>query len=256
MPATGQSNTSRRTPRSGFCWLRCDAEDASCPLDGSLLHAATDTILVGLNLAMASRVIVIDPWWNNAAEQQAFCRVFRIGQHEATFMTRFCVTNTVDQRLMDMQASKKAEIDSVMEAYGEKTTRPLHIKDLLRLFGNLQEDEAGRPFIVVDNPDPAGGFGVDAEHEVCYMCPFLGICRLIIGRAMRMMSEGGRVDWARSVGGLQRVRLLSMTMLHLGGGAWVLIALEAAIGRRPAHIWRLMRALLLPSLAGTFFYSQ
>lgn len=35
---------------------------------------------VGLNLTMASRVIIVDLWWNESVEQQAFCRCFRIGQ--------------------------------------------------------------------------------------------------------------------------------------------------------------------------------
>jgi len=35
---------------------------------------------VGLNLTMASCVICVDQWWNSSVEQQAFCRVFRIGQ--------------------------------------------------------------------------------------------------------------------------------------------------------------------------------
>ena len=35
---------------------------------------------VGLNLTMASKVIIIDLWWNESVEQQAFCRCFRIGQ--------------------------------------------------------------------------------------------------------------------------------------------------------------------------------
>jgi SNF2 family DNA or RNA helicase len=35
---------------------------------------------IGLNLTMASKVIIIDLWWNESAEQQAFCRCFRIGQ--------------------------------------------------------------------------------------------------------------------------------------------------------------------------------
>lgn len=75
-------------------------------------------MIVGLNLTMASRVIIIDPWWNNASEQQAFCRVFRIGQTDKTFMTRFCVTNTVDKRLVDMQDVKTKEINEVMPDKG------------------------------------------------------------------------------------------------------------------------------------------
>jgi SNF2 family DNA or RNA helicase len=74
---------------------------------------------VGLNLTMASKVIMIDPWWNSASEQQAFCRVFRIGQVEETFMSRLCVRNTVDARLIEMQERKQREIDSVMEDDGK-----------------------------------------------------------------------------------------------------------------------------------------
>jgi SNF2 family DNA or RNA helicase len=78
---------------------------------------------VGLNLTMASRVIMIDPWWNDATEQQAFCRVFRIGQKEETYMSRLCVKNTVDERLLEMQARKQKEIAKVMEDNGERTKR-------------------------------------------------------------------------------------------------------------------------------------
>jgi SNF2 family DNA or RNA helicase len=46
---------------------------------------------LGLNLTMASRVICIEPWWNSAVEQQAFCRVFRIGQQKETRMSRFVI---------------------------------------------------------------------------------------------------------------------------------------------------------------------
>jgi SNF2 family DNA or RNA helicase len=72
---------------------------------------------------MASRVIMVDPWWNEASEQQAFCRVFRIGQKEETYMSRFCVTNTVDARLIEMQSRKKKEIDDVMEDNGQRVKK-------------------------------------------------------------------------------------------------------------------------------------
>ncbi|KAF9694487.1 hypothetical protein EKO04_007498 [Ascochyta lentis] len=119
---------------------------------------------LGLNLTMASRVIVIDPWWNGASEQQAFCRVFRIGQEDETFMSRLCVKDTVDERLIQMQETKQKEIDGVMEDRGKKT-RNLDIADLMRLFGNIDETDDGRPFIVVDNPATVGGFLADRDHE-------------------------------------------------------------------------------------------
>lgn len=78
---------------------------------------------VGLNLTMASKVIMIDPWWNSASEQQAFCRVFRIGQKEETFMSRLCVKDTVDERLVEMQERKEAEIEAIMNDDGSKVKK-------------------------------------------------------------------------------------------------------------------------------------
>jgi SNF2 family DNA or RNA helicase len=69
---------------------------------------------------MAQRVIMVDPWWNMGSEQQAFCRVFRIGQTEKTYMSRICVRNTIDVRLIEMQTDKQKEIDGVMEDPGDK----------------------------------------------------------------------------------------------------------------------------------------
>ncbi len=43
---------------------------------------------VGLNLTMASKVIIIDLWWNGSVEQQAFCRCFRIGQNRPVDICR------------------------------------------------------------------------------------------------------------------------------------------------------------------------
>lgn len=78
---------------------------------------------LGLNLTMASKVIIIDPWWNQAQEQQAFCRIFRIGQQDETLMSRMCVKDTVDERLIQMQKTKQKEIDWVMEDRGRKTKK-------------------------------------------------------------------------------------------------------------------------------------
>ena len=48
--------------------------------DTKILLASLKAGGVGLNLTMASKVIIIDLWWNECVEQQAFCRCFRIGQ--------------------------------------------------------------------------------------------------------------------------------------------------------------------------------
>lgn len=86
-------------------------------------YLLANMMTVGLNLTMASRVIILDPWWNEASEQQAFCRVFRIGQKDETYMSRLCVRNTIDQRLMEMQDRKNKEINEVMEDDGSRVKK-------------------------------------------------------------------------------------------------------------------------------------
>lgn len=70
---------------------------------------------IGLNLTMASRVICVDLWWNNSVEQQAFCRVFRIGQESETFITRLVVRETVDEKNQVMQDEKSKEIEAAID---------------------------------------------------------------------------------------------------------------------------------------------
>lgn len=55
---------------------------------------------VGLNLTMADKVLLLDPWWNSAIEAQAFARVYRIGQEKETELTRLVITNTIDEAMM------------------------------------------------------------------------------------------------------------------------------------------------------------
>lgn len=41
----------------------------------------------------------------------------------------------------------------------------MDIRYLMRLFGTLEEDTDGRPFIMVENPDQMGGFRTDRDDE-------------------------------------------------------------------------------------------
>ncbi|KAL8912493.1 MAG: hypothetical protein Q9171_002506 [Xanthocarpia ochracea] len=104
---------------------------------------------VGLNLTMASKVICVDLWWNSSVEQQAFCRVFRIGQESETFITRFVAKNTVDEKLLEMQKRKEEEIGGAMD--DEKMLQALSLEELIGLFGQVEVDEQGKGFILVDD---------------------------------------------------------------------------------------------------------
>lgn len=84
----------------------------------------------------------------------AFCRVFRIGQDSETFVTRFVVKGTVDEKLQDMQRVKAEKIGAAID--DPKMLGKLTLDELLRLFGPVVLDANGKPFIVVENHEAGG----------------------------------------------------------------------------------------------------
>lgn len=55
---------------------------------------------VGLNLVVANKVILVDPWWNPAVEEQAIERVHRIGQKRPVEVWRLIINNSIESRMM------------------------------------------------------------------------------------------------------------------------------------------------------------
>ena len=106
---------------------------------------------IGLNLTMASKVICIDLWFNSCVEQQAFCRVFRMGQLSETFITRFIVNASADDKLQDMQLRKNALISQAMD--DKSVMSKLTTDDILRLFGEVRVDKNKRPFVHLDDDE-------------------------------------------------------------------------------------------------------
>lgn len=69
---------------------------------------------VGLNLTVADTVIIFEPWWNKAAEEQAVNRLHRIGQ-KSTVMSFFIYTRgTIEEKIRELQERKSLLVDSVI----------------------------------------------------------------------------------------------------------------------------------------------
>lgn len=68
----------------------------------------------GLNLTAADYVILLDPWWNPAVEDQAAGRSHRIGQHNPVTVCRLIVRDTVEERVMQMHDAKRMLAESVV----------------------------------------------------------------------------------------------------------------------------------------------
>ena len=69
---------------------------------------------VGLNLTAADYVFILDPWWNPAVEQQASDRTHRIGQTKNVFVYKFITRNSIEEKILALQARKKHLANSLI----------------------------------------------------------------------------------------------------------------------------------------------
>ncbi len=59
---------------------------------------------------------MLDPWWNPAAESQAVDRTHRIGQKQQVFAYRLITRDTVEEKVLEMQKTKRDLADSIIYA--------------------------------------------------------------------------------------------------------------------------------------------
>ena len=69
---------------------------------------------LGLNLTAAEYVFLLDPWWNPAVEAQAVDRAHRIGQTRAVFAYRLIARDTVEEKVLDLQKTKRDLADAII----------------------------------------------------------------------------------------------------------------------------------------------
>jgi len=72
----------------------------------------------GLNLTAADHVFLVDPWWNPAVEDQAADRTHRIGQDKPVMVYRMVARDTVEERILELQARKRALADAALSEAG------------------------------------------------------------------------------------------------------------------------------------------
>ena len=64
----------------------------------------------------AEYVFLLDPWWNPAVEAQAIDRTHRIGQTKNVFAYRLIAKDTVEEKVLQLQESKRNLADSIIKA--------------------------------------------------------------------------------------------------------------------------------------------
>jgi SNF2 family DNA or RNA helicase len=100
-------------------------QETDCPLFLVSLKAGG----LGLNLTAAEYVFLLDPWWNPAVEAQAIDRAHRIGQRRPVFAFRLIARDTVEEKVLELQASKRKLADAIVRA-DESLIRDLRKEDL------------------------------------------------------------------------------------------------------------------------------
>lgn len=88
---------------------------------------------VGLNLTQADYVYLVDPWWNPAVENQAIDRTYRIGQQKNVIAVRLICPDTIEEKIMKLQASKKDLVRDLIKT-DASIYKSLSKKELLALF--------------------------------------------------------------------------------------------------------------------------
>ena len=82
----------------------------------------------GLNLTQADTVILYDPWWNPAAEEQAAARAHRMGQTLPVHVHRLITAGTVEEKILELQARKRDLAGRMLE--GAESLEAISIDDL------------------------------------------------------------------------------------------------------------------------------
>lgn len=109
---------------AGISWCRLDGstKDRGAMVERFQSDASISVFLIslkaggaGLNLTGADTVIHFDPWWNPAVEAQATDRAHRIGQEKVVTSIKLIARDTVEQRVLEMQAQKRMLSTELLE---------------------------------------------------------------------------------------------------------------------------------------------
>ncbi|KAG6046356.1 hypothetical protein E4U39_001439 [Claviceps sp. Clav50 group G5] len=133
-----------RLRRAGITTVMLDGTMTPAQRQASIEHFMTNVDVecflvslkaggVALNLTEASRVFIVDPWWNPAAEWQSADRCHRIGQTRPCTITRLCIEDSVESRMVLIQEKKAHMIHSTING-DKKAMESLTPQDMQFLF--------------------------------------------------------------------------------------------------------------------------
>ncbi|KAM5532664.1 hypothetical protein V8D89_013708 [Ganoderma adspersum] len=119
--------TAYRLQKAGFTICRLEgtmspqARDATIKYFMNNVHVTVFLVSlkaggVALNLTEASRVYLMDSWWNPAVEYQAMDRIHRLGQHRPVQAIKLVIEDSIESRIIQLQEKKAAMVDATLSA--------------------------------------------------------------------------------------------------------------------------------------------
>ncbi|KAI6033862.1 SNF2 family N-terminal domain-containing protein [Pisolithus microcarpus] len=114
-----------RLQRAGFQICRLEGGMSPSARDATIQHFMNNVEVtvflvslkaggVALNLTEASRVYLMDSWWNPAVEYQAMDRIHRLGQHRPVQAIKLVIEDSIESRIIQLQEKKSAMVDATL----------------------------------------------------------------------------------------------------------------------------------------------
>ena len=100
---------------------------------------------VGINLQVASNVVLAELSWTNAEQTQAIDRLHRIGQTEPVTAWRIIAAQTIDAKIAELIDNKAELAGRALDGSDEETTRSsdIRVEALVALLTNALSEHAG-----------------------------------------------------------------------------------------------------------------
>ncbi|KAH9956779.1 SNF2 family N-terminal domain-containing protein [Russula dissimulans] len=133
-----------RLQRAGFSICRLEGTMSPQARDATIQHFMNNVHVtvflvslkaggVALNLTEASRVYLMDSWWNPAVEFQAMDRIHRLGQRRPVQAIKLVIEDSIESRIVQLQEKKSAMVDATLSTDDSAMGR-LTAEDLSFLF--------------------------------------------------------------------------------------------------------------------------
>ena len=76
----------------------------------------------------------MDPWWNPAVEMQAMDRAHRIGQTKPVFVYKIIAKDSIEEKILDLQKSKKKLVEEIITT-DKEMSKTIDLETIKEIFG-------------------------------------------------------------------------------------------------------------------------